>query len=300
MKMNSLRHSLSWRPALLALWLVAGGWTSMASASIFSASLTDAQWHARGSVFECGLSHAVGDYGTARFTRRAGEQEVFSLELKQTVLMPGQAQLQALWPDWRALSAPVSLGSVEITPDKKTVRLEQERARQLQQHLQAGQRLMVLRPATAQGQPPARVILESINFHSGYQQYQQCLAGLLPANFDQVKRTAVYFSSGTESLPAAERRKLDWLVRYVKADSSIQSIVIDGHTDSVGRRPDNLEVSKGRAEMIAEYLLSANIPADYLVTRWHGERYPVASNKTAQGRALNRRVTLRLERDASS
>src|SRR5690606_27211312 len=302
MKMNGFRYSISARQLcqILASICIAAGWSSAVSATLFSVPLTEATWQAKGSVFECGLSHPMGDYGAARFSRRAGEQEVFSLELKQAVLAPGKGHLQAVWPDWRPVAAPVSLGSVEIMADKKKVRLEQERAQLLQQHLQAGQRLMVLRPATAEGRPPVRVILEPINFPSGYQQYQQCLARLLPANYEQVKRTAIYFPADANNLPAAERRKLDWLIRYVKADSSIQSIVIDGHTDSVGMRPDNLEVSKERAEMIADYLLKAKIPAEYLVTRWHGERYPVASNKTAQGRALNRRVTLRLERDTSS
>src|SRR5690606_28387747 len=110
-------------------------------------ALADTEWHAKGSVFECSLSHSVGGYGAAIFTRRAGEAEMFRLKSNQLALTPGTAQIQALWPSWRSDPEPLVLGTLTIAAEKEKVRLEQDWARQLQQHLQAGRRLMVLRPS---------------------------------------------------------------------------------------------------------------------------------------------------------
>ena len=71
---------------------------------------------------------------------------------------------------------------------------------------------------------------------------------------------------------------------------------IDGHTDSVGGRSDNLELAQRRAEEVTRYFVNQGLDKSKIQTRWHGERYPVESNATRKGRAKNRRVTIRLER----
>ena len=55
-------------------------------------------------------------------------------------------------------------------------------------------------------------------------------------------------------------------------------------------------MSKGRAELISQYLARRGIPESWITVRWHGERYPAVSNASKAGRAKNRRVTVRLER----
>lgn len=273
--------------------------TSFVLATTFSSGMAEAKWQLKASVFECSLSHPLAAFGTAAFVRRAGEPETFRLDQKKHFLPAGDAELLAAPPGWLADEQPIVMGSVKVEASKEAVRLGAERARELQGELEQGRRLIFLARPPQASESPVRVILEPIRFRTGLKAYRECLAKLLPANFDQIQRTAVYFPETTETLPASELRKLDILIRYVKADKRISTIVIDGHTDSLGVRPENLEVSKTRAEMIANYLLEQGIAADKLVTRWHGERYPVVSNKTAQGRAQNRRVTLRVERGKS-
>ncbi|MEC8483224.1 MAG: OmpA family protein, partial [Pseudomonadota bacterium] len=58
----------------------------------------------------------------------------------------------------------------------------------------------------------------------------------------------------------------------------------------------NRELSKTRAEKVTAYLLQKGIPPEKIVSRYHGERYPAADNRTNDGRERNRRVTIRLER----
>ena len=56
------------------------------------------------------------------------------------------------------------------------------------------------------------------------------------------------------------------------------------------------ECGSGRAGAVVDYLVSRGLSANQVTTRYHGERYPLTSNNTAQGRSENRRVTIRLER----
>ncbi|HYW04509.1 MAG TPA: OmpA family protein [Gammaproteobacteria bacterium] len=69
---------------------------------------------------------------------------------------------------------------------------------------------------------------------------------------------------------------------------------VAGFTDSTGSAQYNLRLSQQRAEAVAKYLESQGVSTARLIVRGYGEQYPVASNKTAQGRQQNRRVEVTL------
>lgn len=65
-----------------------------------------------------------------------------------------------------------------------------------------------------------------------------------------------------------------------------------GHTDSMGTDQYNDKLSLRRAEAVKAYLLSKGVEANRVYTEGKGEKQPVADNKTAEGRAQNRRVEI--------
>ena len=71
-------------------------------------------------------------------------------------------------------------------------------------------------------------------------------------------------------------------------------LVVDGHTDSVGSRSYNLQLSERRADTVGRYLTNRGVNPARIATYGYGPDHPVASNDTAEGRALNRRVELTL------
>ncbi|WP_204344611.1 OmpA family protein [Psychroserpens algicola] len=77
---------------------------------------------------------------------------------------------------------------------------------------------------------------------------------------------------------------------YPQADFSI-----DGHTDSVGSKSTNQLLSERRANAVRDYLIANGINADRLTANGYGEDYPIASNKTRNGRKNNRRVEVKLK-----
>lgn len=71
-------------------------------------------------------------------------------------------------------------------------------------------------------------------------------------------------------------------------------LVINGHTDSVGKPDYNQKLSERRAASVKDYFAGKGIPANKMTTVGHGQQEPIADNKTEDGRAINRRVELDL------
>lgn len=71
-------------------------------------------------------------------------------------------------------------------------------------------------------------------------------------------------------------------------------IDVYGHTDSTGSDAYNTDLSKRRADAVARHLMMRGVGSARIQTQGMGEGYPVASNDTAEGRALNRRVEIKI------
>ncbi|NNM13661.1 MAG: OmpA family protein, partial [Gammaproteobacteria bacterium] len=71
-------------------------------------------------------------------------------------------------------------------------------------------------------------------------------------------------------------------------------IEVAGHTDSTGTDSYNNALSKSRAAAVALYLRNKGIGSERLTVKGYGESTPIADNSTKQGRALNRRVVLKI------
>jgi outer membrane protein OmpA-like peptidoglycan-associated protein len=67
-----------------------------------------------------------------------------------------------------------------------------------------------------------------------------------------------------------------------------------GHTDSTGGDAYNMQLSQQRAESVATYLRSQGVLSERILSRGFGKSMPIASNDTVEGRALNRRVEIKL------
>jgi OOP family OmpA-OmpF porin len=87
------------------------------------------------------------------------------------------------------------------------------------------------------------------------------------------------------------KAKMDDMVSKLKG-MNLEVIIAVGHTDSVGTDAYNQKLSVRRAEAVKAYLVSKGIEANRVYTEGKGEKQPVADNKSAAGRAKNRRVEI--------
>ena len=114
----------------------------------------------------------------------------------------------------------------------------------------------------------------------------------------------VLFDFGSSAIKPAAKPTLDRLVEVFKSFLSdeenaryVDSIIISGHTDSIGTDAENRVLSTARANAVLNYLLGAqkgdlNDYAQYFCAAGYGATRPVASNDTDEGRAENRRIEI--------
>jgi outer membrane protein OmpA-like peptidoglycan-associated protein len=99
------------------------------------------------------------------------------------------------------------------------------------------------------------------------------------------------FQTGKSDLSSSARAKLDTVANALK-QAPDRHIVVEGYTDSTGTDAVNLPLSEARASEVRAYLISRGVPEANIETRGFGPARPLASNKTAEGRATNRRVEI--------
>ncbi len=113
---------------------------------------------------------------------------------------------------------------------------------------------------------------------------------------DVINLPGVNFQSGSDLLLAgAERLIQDLAVTLIEND--YLQIEVAGHTDDQGSVIDNQGLSDRRAKTVYDYLIRYGVDPTRLSYRGYGESQPIADNTTADGRATNRRVELRVVRD---
>lgn len=106
-----------------------------------------------------------------------------------------------------------------------------------------------------------------------------------------VNMSDVLFDTGKATLKPGAKLRLAKVAGIIMAYPDLK-LQIEGHTDNVGSDAFNQNLSERRAATVRDYLISQGVPLNNVVARGFGEGDPVASNATAQGRQLNRRVDL--------
>jgi OOP family OmpA-OmpF porin len=100
-----------------------------------------------------------------------------------------------------------------------------------------------------------------------------------------------FFDFDKATLKPEGKAKLDDLVSKM-GGINLEVIIAVGHTDSVGNDAYNQKLSVRRSEAVKGYLVSKGVEKNRVYTEGKGKKQPVADNKTAEGRAKNRRVEI--------
>ncbi|MDB5203371.1 MAG: OmpA/MotB domain protein [Ferruginibacter sp.] len=101
------------------------------------------------------------------------------------------------------------------------------------------------------------------------------------------------FETGKATLEESSYAVLDELVTYLNRKDD-EKIEIGGHTDNVGKAASNLSLSLDRANTVRAYLLTKGIDPDRVTAKGYGMTVPIADNRSAEGRAQNRRTEVKI------
>ncbi len=281
-----------WRKLLILQILLQ---STLAWAHTYEARVDVAEWHLEPGPLKCRLWQAVPNYGDAVFETSAGFPQTFYVDAYRPVLKKGVAQVSIIAPEWRPDLQPKDVGSTPVVPGRRPIVLDEDRSNLLLAELEVGM-FPSFKHDGWHDKHDVTADVSAVNFQSAYTGYVSCLASLYPANFDQLRNSTLHFEFDKHRIQGSLKERLDLVAGYILLDNGIRNIVVDGHTDSDGRRGYNWELSRLRAQAVKDYLEAKGVPADIIKMRYFGEGKPAKANTTATNKATNRRVFLQLER----
>ncbi len=261
----------------------------------FQPRLENAAWQVEGDRFECRLIQPVSGFGRGAFVRRAGEQPRFRLQAEMPWFGKARASLLSAAAIWQPGQRDIPLG-VLGEAGGEALDSSYAQASQLLNGLLEG-RTPLVRQRLRPGSELLEVRLLPVHFAKAYDEFLACGQKLLPHNFDQLKVTQIPMPDWEISLNEKARARLDGLLDYMKEDPAVNRIYLDGHSDNGSDRLTSREMSRRRALAVQAYLVARGVPESAIVVRFHGERYPLASNRSHSGRLKNRRVTVHLAKE---
>jgi len=257
--------------------------------------LGESTWTHSGDRFMCRLNHDIKSFGTARFIHEAGEKQHLRLEGDGYRYGKGKVSVVSAPPSWRPNVQGKILEKIETVGGQVLVR--GDLAKELLTELTKGHLIGFKGVLKETNNEAMDVYLSAVGIKKAYEAYKRCEAKLLSSNYRQLERSRIQYLSGKFEISPTGKLLLDRLVEYLLVDDSVQQVFVDGHTDAIGFNKDNVKISEKRAAEVTNYLLASGISGEKIVTRFHGERYPVVKSGSAKHQAKNRRTTIRLSRE---
>lgn len=118
-------------------------------------------------------------------------------------------------------------------------------------------------------------------------------ASLTELNRTKLRTNAIHFAFKSAEVGEASLPVLEQITGLLRQHPEL-TLVIEAHTDDVGSNAYNMELSQERAQSVVHHLVEHGVEGDRLVPVGHGKNQPIASNKSEEGRSLNRRVEFRM------
>lgn len=107
----------------------------------------------------------------------------------------------------------------------------------------------------------------------------------------------VHFEFDSARLTARDKERLNTIATRLKQEAPSARLSVSGHTDSVGSDSYNQKLSERRAHSVTDYLVENGVPrSSFVSVVGAGETQPVADNATAEGRSMNRRTEIKIQR----
>jgi outer membrane protein OmpA-like peptidoglycan-associated protein len=192
-----------------------------------------------------------------------------------------------------------SLRAAEAARARDSVRMVEQRAAARQQALQDSLRLVTqqdsiraaaLRDSLRMTQNRARIA--SIRDSLDRMALRDSLRLMMATRQTRLTLRGVNFELGKAVLLPISRDILSEVARSLVANPQVR-VEVAGHTDSTGSRAVNERLSLARAEAVKAFLIENGVAAERMTVQGYASAQPVATNRTASGRAQNRRVELR-------
>jgi len=261
----------------------------------FQSAVDEAKWKVNSSPIRCEMVHDISHYGDARFVYASGGELAFQLRVLHESPRDSVASLHSISPFWRH-PYEKELAQITLSKGKMPVYVGGALALRMLYELQAGHNPTIHYKDWADMQDDVLVSVSSVNFHSQYDDFQQCMNNALSYGSDKVKDAVVNFGINKHQLSRSQRNRLKEIILFAKTDKSMR-ILLNGHADNEGPRRYNRQLSLRRTKAVERYLIKQGVAAQQITTKAYGEGRPVGSNRSDRGRRNNRRVDVVIKRN---
>lgn len=262
----------------------------------YAAKVETSDWHlSNQNRLQCTLQHSIPGYGDAMFTSMASKQLNMEFELDMLRLPKdyGVAAVYAVPPRWMP-------GQVQRVIAEMPIRkqyngdLPEQAAWTMLSELEKGFWPTIYYQDWYNQYDKISVGLNASNFAVPYKQFAECVANLLPYSFEDIAYTVLSYKKNTAELTKHAQKKLAMIGDYLKEDTAMELVLLDGYSDSYGGTWNNHQLSVRRAVEIKDYFREMGVEPNRIEVTGHGERRHIASNNNEMSRAKNRRVVIRM------
>jgi outer membrane protein OmpA-like peptidoglycan-associated protein len=265
----------------------------------FEASIANSRWQSTTNKIHCTLTHTIPEYGRAIFSQSCGEKQHFVLKSILGRQHNGNAHVVVYPQEWKYVTEPTVLAKVPLKMGEEPVTLHKDTVYELLAALRNGQSAaIVMRPMDAPYQEQCchkdKIILSAVGFQKAYKNYLKCIDDMVPDSFAELKEMVIYFDSGSTLLSHEAENQLSELKEYILADGKIRRVDVAGHSDSKGGYVSNMHMANQRMWAVKDYLVFAGVKPAVFTLKGYSDSASVATNKTPEGRAKNRRVVIKL------
>ncbi len=269
---------------------------SIANYKVFEAPLDESDWIFSGNPLGCKLTHDVPMYGNAIFQKRAGRNKklAFQLNYKRQAINSKTASVQSLSPSWLPNQRARDLGETAVLKGNPIFKINKIVSWKLLSELEVGRFPTFRYQEFEAAQDQVAVSLSAVGFKQPYNQFLNCLTTIVPYQLNELNKMTLRFDFDKYSLKNIYHKKIKALAAYVRYDPSIEVVFINGYTDSKGTRGYNQKLSQKRIATVQKLLTLEGTDSSRFKTIAYGEKNPVASNRKVSGRALNRRVYIKV------
>ena len=272
--------------------------SSSAALRQYIAKVENSDWQLKDeSRLQCTLSHKLPGYGEAMFSSFASKQlnMEFELDMLRLPKSYGVAAVYSVPPKWMP-------GQVQRTIADMTIRkqyngdLPEQAAWTMLTELEKGFWPTIYYQDWYNQYDKVAVGLNASNFALPYQQFAECVANLLPYSFQDIAYSVLTYQFNNTKLTKYSQKRLAMIGEYLKEDTDLELVLLDGYTDSFGGRAINKQISVRRAVEIKAFFSSMGVAPERIEITGHGERRHSSPNTNESTRAVNRRVVIRMSK----
>ena len=270
---------------------------AFASFKVYEAELSQSKWVFDGNPLGCQLSHTIPSYGDAIFSKQPGKNKALEFNLtykRQPITSVKVASIQSMSPAWLPDQPARYLGETAIENGPSIFKTKNIASWKLLNELEIGRFPTFQYQEFNSLEDQVAVSISAVGFKQPYDEFLNCMASLVKHRLDELTKMTLHFDFDKSSVRVKYLEKLNSLSAYVKYDPNLEIVFIGGHTDSKGSRSYNERLAQKRINTVKKLLSSHGAEESQFKTVAYGEKNPVASNRKSSGRALNRRVYIRV------